>query len=234
MVKNTGGGNKSKKQARKNINASMAITEGVRRVNDESEMYAVVTKIYSAKRCDVIGSDGKTRQCNVRGKFLKKRGDVSLSPGVWIMIGFYDWEVRSDGNKTCDLLEIYTSLEKDKLKQIESSTKLSAIISGDITATSAGKKITSSNNDISTTNTVGNDNEDEDNLIFSNFHINNKIPENIKQNEQLSSSETSSLSNEDQLDTSSTTYSVKNNVAQKPNESLKTHMDWLTVNVDDI
>jgi len=233
MVKNTGGGNKSKKQARKNINASMAITEGVRRVNDESEMYAVVTKIYSAKRCDVVGSDGKTRQCNVRGKFLKKRGDVSLSPGVWIMIGFYDWEVRSDGNKTCDLLEIYTSLEKDKLKQIESPTKLSAIISGDITATSAGKNTTSSNDNIDGVGGGG----DDDNLIFSSFHTNNKAPENIKQNEEELFTPalcSSSSSNEDEEDEQTTTYTVKDKSTQKHNESLKTHMDWLTVNVDDI
>ena len=227
MVKNTGGGNKSKKQARKNIHASMAITEGVRRVNDESEMYAVVTKIYSAKRCDVVGSDGKTRQCNVRGKFLKKRGDVSLSPGVWIMIGFYDWEVRSDGNKTCDLLEIYTSLEKEKLIQIESPTKLSAIISGDITATSAGKHTTSNNDNIEEGG------GDDDNLIFSSFQTNNKVPENIKQNEEELLS--SSSSNEDE-ENEQTTYnnSVKDKFTHNHNESLKTHMDWLTVNVDDI
>ena len=49
----------------------------------------------------------------------KSGGVGDLSPGVWILIGFYDWEVRSDGSKNCDLLEIYTSVEKDKLKQIE-------------------------------------------------------------------------------------------------------------------
>jgi hypothetical protein len=117
MVKNTGG-NKSKKIARKNVSYS---TRDVRRATDENEMYAAVSKIFSSQRCSVIGADGKTYQCNVRGKFLKnKRGGVGdLSPGVWILIGFYDWEVRSDGSKNCDLLEIYTSVEKDKLKQIE-------------------------------------------------------------------------------------------------------------------
>ncbi len=117
MVKNTGG-NKSKKIARKNVSYS---TRDVRRATDENEMYAAVTKIYSSQRCSVIGADGKTYQCNVRGKFLKNKsgGGSDLSPGVWILIGFYDWEVRSDGSKNCDLLEIYTSVEKDKLKQIE-------------------------------------------------------------------------------------------------------------------
>lgn len=118
MVKNAGG-NKSKKVARKNV--SYTTTQDVRRATDASEMYASVTKVYSAQRCGVMGADGNTYQCNVRGKFLKnKRGTGDgLAPGVWVLIGFYEWEVRSDGSKNCDLLEVYTSVEKDKLKQLE-------------------------------------------------------------------------------------------------------------------
>jgi hypothetical protein len=119
MVKNTGG-NKSKKVARKNVSYTSG-TQDVRRATDPSEMYAAVIKIYSAQRCSVLGADGNTYQCNVRGKFLKnKRGmGDGLAPGVWILIGFYEWEVRSDGTKNCDLLEIYTAVEKDKLRQLE-------------------------------------------------------------------------------------------------------------------
>ena len=120
MVKNTGG-NKSKKVARKNVGSSSGNSQEVRRVTDPCEMYAAVTKIYSSRRCDVTGTDGKTYQCNVRGKFLKNKraGNNALVPGVWIIIGFYDWEVRGDGSKTCDLLEIYSPIEKEKLKQLE-------------------------------------------------------------------------------------------------------------------
>jgi hypothetical protein len=119
MVKNTGG-NKSKKVARKNVSYNTT-TQDVRRATDVSEMYASVTKIYSAQRCGVMGADGNSYQCNVRGKFLKnKRGSgEGLAPGVWVLIGFYEWEVRSDGSKNCDLLEVYTAVEKDKLKQLE-------------------------------------------------------------------------------------------------------------------
>lgn len=120
MVKNTGG-NKSKKVARKNAGSNSGNSQEVRRVSDPCEMYAAVTKIYSSRRCDVTGTDGKTYQCNVRGKFLKNKraGNNALVPGVWIIIGFYDWEVRGDGSKTCDLLEIYSPIEKEKLKQLE-------------------------------------------------------------------------------------------------------------------
>lgn len=128
MVKNTGG-NKSKKVGRKNVMGANLHTQDVRRVNDPGEMYAEVAKIYSSRRCDVIGSDGKTYQCTVRGKFLKnKRGaNNALVPGVWVLIGFYDWEVRGDGSKSCDLLEIYTPMEKEKLKQFEAQ-QLGAIM----------------------------------------------------------------------------------------------------------
>jgi hypothetical protein len=117
MVKNAGG-NKSKKVARKNV--SYTSTQDVRKAADASEMYAAVSKIYSSQRCSVIGADGNTYQCTIRGKFLKnKRSGEGLVNGAWVLIGFYDWEVRSDGSKKCDLLEIYSNLEKDKLKQLE-------------------------------------------------------------------------------------------------------------------
>ena len=129
-MKNTGG-NKSKKVARKNVapNSASMISKNVRRVADPCEMYAAVSKIYSGRRCDVMGSDGNIYQCTVRGKFLKGKrcGNSSLAIGVWIMVGFYDWEVRSDGSRGCDLLEIYTPAEKEKLKQLESHN-LSAIM----------------------------------------------------------------------------------------------------------
>lgn len=118
MVKNAGG-NKSKKVARKNVSYNGG-TQDVRKAADASEMYAAVSKIYSSQRCSVLGADGNTYQCTIRGKFLKnKRSGEGLINGAWVLIGFYDWEVRSDGSKKCDLLEIYSNLEKDKLKQME-------------------------------------------------------------------------------------------------------------------
>jgi hypothetical protein len=136
MVKNTGG-NKSKKVARKNAGSNSGNSQEVRRVNDPCEMYAAVTKIYSSRRCDVTGTDGKTYQCNVRGKFLKNKraGNNALVPGVWIIIGFYDWEVRGDGSKTCDLLEIYSPIEKDKLKQLEAHNLAAIMNIGELEGT---------------------------------------------------------------------------------------------------
>ena len=139
MVKNNTGGNKGKKGARKNMVGGSGGAGGgdVRRVKDPNEMYAVVTKIYSGRKCDVIGTDGKTYSCNVRGKFLKGRrgGDASISIGAWLMVGFYDWEVRADGSKICDLLEIYTFVEKDKLRQLEGQKLMAIMHVGDMAGT---------------------------------------------------------------------------------------------------
>ena len=147
MVQNKKGGSGGKKVARKNVGGGNAGSQDVRRITDPGEMYAVVSKIYSNRRCDVIGTDGNTYNCNVRGKFLKgRRGNASMAIGVWLMVGFYEWEVRSDGSKNCDLLEIYTAAEKDKLRQLE-GRKLDAIMHvGDMAGT-------------------------ENDCTFSNFHI---------------------------------------------------------------
>ncbi len=138
MVKNNTGGNKSKKGARKNIGLnSGGNAHDVRRVTDPCEMYAAVTKIYSSRRCDVTGADGNIYQCNVRGKFLKSKrgGNGGLAVGVWILIGFYEWEVRGDGSKTCDLLEIYSPIEKDKLKQLEAHNLVAIMNIGELEGT---------------------------------------------------------------------------------------------------
>ena len=135
MVKNNTGGNKGKKVARKNATTSQEPKRNteVRRVSNENEMYAVVTKIFSAKRCMATGTDGSEYSCNIRGKFLKGRrsGEGTIGIGVWVIIGFYEWEVKMSGSRGCDILEIYTSNERDILKQIEMHNVSSIILVGE-------------------------------------------------------------------------------------------------------
>jgi hypothetical protein len=76
--------------------------------------------------------------------------------GAWILIGFYDWEVRSDGSKNCDLLEIYTSVEKDKLKQLE--TRHLAVLM----KTDGGTDLTFSNFHVSADGKDDDDDEEDD------------------------------------------------------------------------
>jgi hypothetical protein len=127
MVKNSGG-NKSKKQARKTVGLPTAV-QNVRYVKEEGEMYAVITKIYGGKTCQVMCDDGVSRRCTIRRKFMmSRRGDNALAVGSWLMAGLYDWEKRADGTQTCDILEVYSAGEREKLKQTVNTKVLKHIM----------------------------------------------------------------------------------------------------------
>ena len=127
MVKNITGGNKGKQFARKGTNKG-GTSDVLRRVEGINEMYGVVTKIHSSRRCEVIGTDSKTYLCTIRKKFVKgRKNDTKIPVGVWVIIGFYEWEVRSDGNRTCEILEVYSAIERERLKQVD-SIRVSAIL----------------------------------------------------------------------------------------------------------
>jgi hypothetical protein len=127
MVKNSGG-NKSKKQARKTVGIPTAV-QNVRYVKEEGELYAVITKIYGGKTCQVMCDDGVSRRCTIRRKFMmSRRGDNALAVGSWLMAGLYDWEKRADGTQTCDILEVYSAGEREKLKQTVNTKVLKHIM----------------------------------------------------------------------------------------------------------
>ena len=115
MVKNSKGGKNSKRIARKHV---IDVTQRiVRYVKEEGEMYAVVAKHFGGQ-CEVVTSDGETRLCIVRGKFKgRQRRDNNITLGTWVMVGVRDWEVRGDGKTKCDLLYVYSDLDKDDIRQ---------------------------------------------------------------------------------------------------------------------
>ena len=115
MVKNFGG-NKSKRGGRKH---QKPVRRGIRYIEEEGEIYAAVTKLFGGGGCEVICADGAKRFCVIRKKF-KGRGkrDNLLTGGVWVLVGVRDWEVRCEGKmQKCDLLEVYSEADKEKLKQ---------------------------------------------------------------------------------------------------------------------
>lgn len=115
MVKNSKGGKNSKRIARKHVTS---MTQRViRYVKEEGEMYGIVSKHFGGQ-CEVVTSDGETRLCIVRGKFKgRQRRDNNISLGTWVMVGVRDWENRGDGKTKCDLLYVYSDIDKDELKQ---------------------------------------------------------------------------------------------------------------------
>jgi initiation factor 1A len=114
MVKNTKGGNKSKKIGRKFINAPIDRT--LRLAVEKEEIYAVVTKLLGNGMFYANDPDGNERLCIMRNKFRGRgKRDNTLKLGCWVLIGERDFEVTQ--KPKCDLLEVYNDGEKERLKK---------------------------------------------------------------------------------------------------------------------
>ena len=117
MVKNSVGGNKTKRMARKNMNSELNETE-LRLIVEDGECYAIVKKVLGNGICLVMCNDGVERLCIIRSKFKGKgKSKNSIEIGKWILIGVRDWEVRTDKTQKCDVLFVYTSEETERLKR---------------------------------------------------------------------------------------------------------------------
>ena len=122
MVKNATGGNKSKGKARKLNQGAPRQNAYLRTSSNEFELYAQVSKVLGNGMCHVLCvSDGATRLCHIRGKFRGRgKSDNIVKNGTWLLVGLREWENGSSGTnkklQNCDLLEVYSELEKEKLK----------------------------------------------------------------------------------------------------------------------
>ena len=114
MVKNLTGGNKSKQMGRKFVSAP--VDRKIRLIQEEGESYAVVTKLLGNGMFYANDTEGKERICVMRNKFRGKgKRDNTVSLGTWVMIGKRDFD--SSDKPKFDLLEVYTDIEKQKLKR---------------------------------------------------------------------------------------------------------------------
>jgi translation initiation factor IF-1 len=124
MVKNTMGGCNGKKFAHKH--AVKSTKSGLRISQNKSEIYGVVKRL-NGNTFDVTCVDEKERRCFIRGKF-KGRGkrDNIIEVDKWVLIGLREFQqvpsglVLVNGKKEmemCDLLEVYSSSEKETLKR---------------------------------------------------------------------------------------------------------------------
>ena len=118
MVKNTKGGSRHKKMARKNLKEETT-PKHTRFIQDENEMYAVVSKMCGNGMCEVECNDMKKRLCIIRNKFRGRNKKSSmLSLGSIILIGLREWEGSSTRRlPKCDLLEVYDGREVSQLKK---------------------------------------------------------------------------------------------------------------------
>ena len=112
MVKNNGG-NKAKKFASKSFTVT---NKSTRFSSDPAEVYAIVNKMMGGNICEVLCVDGITRMCIIRRKFSGKgKRDNWLSKGKWILVGLRTWEASNKEKEKCDLLEVYSDNDKEKL-----------------------------------------------------------------------------------------------------------------------
>jgi initiation factor 1A len=130
MVRNEGGGNKMKHLARKHVNGSsqQQANKFLRISQCKEEVYAYILRLLGNSMCMVKCVDGYERLCHIRGKFTgRSKRENTLSQGTWVLVGLRQWdsekEFASKATKTekkniqkCDLLEIYSSSEREKLR----------------------------------------------------------------------------------------------------------------------
>lgn len=133
MVRNTKGGNKSKKQARKF--SSQPKEKFIRYADEVDEIYACVTKYYGSGMVDVACMDGVNRLCIIRKKFKgRNKRDNSVSIGTYVLVGLRSWEVVEVGKKRkCDLLEIYSKEDIMQIKKYMTDSEWANIVSVDDT-----------------------------------------------------------------------------------------------------
>jgi initiation factor 1A len=129
MVRNEGGGNKMKHLARKHVNgASQQQANKFLRVSQcKDEIYAYILRLLGNSMCMVKCVDGYERLCHIRGKFTgRSKRENALAQGTWVLIGLRQWDAdkefaskSSNSEKKiqkCDLLEIYSASEREKLR----------------------------------------------------------------------------------------------------------------------
>lgn len=121
MVKNTQGGSSHKKFGRKFTTG--AKNNKLRLSEDEGEIYSIVTKMLGNGMFHCLGIDEKQRLGHIRGKFSGRgKRDNMVDVGKWVLIGLREWDINSsrgekDKLQKCDLLEVYSDSDKDRLKE---------------------------------------------------------------------------------------------------------------------
>lgn len=124
MGKNTHGGAGHKKFARKHNSTATSSNTFIRTSQDPNELYAIATKMLGNNMFHCHCIDNKVRLCHIRGRFggRNKRDNV-ISAGTWILVGLREWDNSSSKDtkklQQCDLLEIYSGISKERLKDLE-------------------------------------------------------------------------------------------------------------------
>ena len=119
MVKNTTGGKKSKKLARKSVRAAVNASYKLREA-EEGEMYALVTKPLGNGMAYVLCNDKKERLLHIRKKFTgRRKRDNNVVRDVMVLVAPRTWEVTAKKIEKADLLFVYSENDVSKLKKLQ-------------------------------------------------------------------------------------------------------------------
>jgi initiation factor 1A len=212
MVKNQNGGKNSKKMGRKFVTNS-SMNKKVRLAEEEGEIYAVVTKLFGNGMFSANDPDGKERLCIMRNKFRgRSKRDNSVCLGTWVLIG--EREFESCPKPKHDLLEVYTDIEKQKLKN--SGNPVFAQLRSDF--------------DNKNKETID---EEDDDLVFGNGET-DKYSELLK-TVYANTDEATTSSDDDATDEANKEITITNNNKKKVVEKKSVIMDdGDEIDVDDI
>ena len=141
------GGCNGKKVAHKH--AVKSTKSGLRISQNKSEIYGVVKRL-NGNTFDVTCIDEKDRRCFIRGKF-KGRGkrDNIIEVDKWVLIGLREFQqvpselVLVNGKREmemCDLLEVYSSSEKETLKRTHGVYMKESELARSVAATAASEE----------------------------------------------------------------------------------------------
>lgn len=115
MVRNVSGGTGHKKFAKKHADTA---PRALRRAGP-GESYGVVCEMSGGQHCKVVDEAGIKSTCVIRKKFRGRgKRDNTIAVGTWVLVAPREYETApTEGGRApkCDLLEVYSSLEKEKL-----------------------------------------------------------------------------------------------------------------------
>jgi translation initiation factor IF-1 len=124
--RNVHGGSGHKKFARKHTTGASSSSSFIRTSQDPNEVYAIATKMLGNNMFHCHCIDNIVRLCHIRGRFGgRNKRDNIISAGTWILVGLREWENTATTTTTtkklqqCDLLEIYSGISKERLKELE-------------------------------------------------------------------------------------------------------------------
>ena len=123
--------------ARKSCGGGDQRTQNKLRISqDACEIYAQVEKLLGNGMCYVECMDNVKRLCIIRGKFRGRgKRDNNLINGTWCLIGLRDYlSAPAEGKlQQCDLLEVYSSSDKARLRAQVPGADWNKFLSNDVT-----------------------------------------------------------------------------------------------------